>query len=138
MLSCTFLFCMPKALTNTSEAQTEQATWSKFFVPPIHTRPVACRYVNVTFVLTLTHVISRIYEAPATQYINIYQIRARNFKLCKLSRVPRVVNEIVDRAAALTKEKNTNRVMRIRPFMLFPRLNQALFFERKEYASHIY
>ena len=47
----------------------------------------------------------RICAAPAAWYINIYQIRVRTFKLCKLSRVPRVVNEIVDRAAALTTQK---------------------------------
>ena len=48
------------------------------------------------------------------------------------------MNEIVDRAAALTTEKNTTHVMRIRPFMLFPRLNQVLYFEQKDYASHNY
>ena len=48
------------------------------------------------------------------------------------------VNEVVDRAIVLTTEKNTNYVMRIQPFMLLHRLNQALFFGRKEYASHIF
>ena len=48
-----------------------------------------------------------------------------------------LVNEIVDNAVTLKTEKNTNYVIRIPPFMLFPRLNQALFFERKACLAYL-